>query len=213
MKKIFIIGNGGLAKEIRWLIDCINQSTCEWKFLGYIDKDYNADDVVGDDAYMCSIKEEVFAVLAMADPLVRSRIYEKYKRNEHIHFPNIISPSAHISDSVHMGEGNIVCDNCVMTVSISMGNFNIVNYGCTVGHNVNIGNFNIINPGTNISGNVEIHDYVQVGTGTKVIQGKMIDSWAIIGAGAVVVKDVLADTTVAGVPAKIIKHHEKDGSI
>lgn len=213
MKNIVIVGNGGMAKEVKWLIDYINDNTNEWNFLGYIDKDIYEDGVIGDDTYICTIKEEVYAVLAIGSPWVRRKIYKKYKENEYVKFPNMISPTVRISNSVQMGEGNIICDNSVLTVNISMGNFNIINYGCTVGHDVNIGNFNIINPGTNISGNVTIDNLVQIGTGTKIIQGKRIGREAVIGAGAVVITDVQANTTVAGVPASVIKYQAKDESI
>lgn len=45
---------------------------------------------------------------------------------------------------------------------------------------------------------------VWVGMGAKILPGVTIGDNAIIGAGAVVNKDVLPNTTVAGVPAKII---------
>ena len=40
MKKIVIIGNGGFAKEIKWLIERINAKKKEWDFLGFIDEKY-----------------------------------------------------------------------------------------------------------------------------------------------------------------------------
>ena len=204
MKNIVIVGNGGFARETKWAIDRIKRDSGQWNFCGYIDKETNKENVLGDDEYLLNICEELFVVIAIGNPSLRRKLYNKYRGNTCIRFPNLIDPSVDIADSVELGEGNIICANNVLTVDISIGNFNIINLGCTVGHDVKIGDFNTINPGTNISGNVKIGDLVDIGTGTKIIQGKEINSGAIVGAGAVVIRDIPFQTTVAGVPAKEI---------
>ena len=42
MKKILIIGAGGLAREIRWLIEEINEVNRQFEFIGYIVSDLNS---------------------------------------------------------------------------------------------------------------------------------------------------------------------------
>ncbi|QJU51249.1 DapH/DapD/GlmU-related protein [Lactiplantibacillus paraplantarum] len=44
-----------------------------------------------------------------------------------------------------------------------------------------------------------------IGAGAKVLAGVTVGENAVVGAGAVVTKSVLANTVVAGVPAKVIK--------
>lgn len=205
MKKIVIAGKGGLAREVKWLIDNINQISKQWDFVGYIDKETGADQVVGDDNYVIDAKQELSVAIAIGNPQIRKFIYEKYQENKYIHFPNLVAPTACVSQNITWGEGNIICANTVMTVDISIGNFNIINYGCTVGHDVKMGNFNTVNPGSNIAGNVKMDDLIEIGTGSRIIQEKAINKGAVIGAGAVVIKDVPCDTTVVGVPAAAIK--------
>lgn len=208
MKKIVIVGRGGFAREVKWLLDLINKKTERWRFIGYIDKNVDGEDVIGDDTYILNTRDKLNLVLAIGNPRIRKAIYEKYKKNKCISFPNIIAPSVCITESICMGIGNIICANNILTVDITLGNFNIINLGCTIGHDVEIGNFTTINPGTNISGNVVVNDCVEIGTGTKIIQGKMIGCGVVIGAGAVVVKDIPDETTAVGVPAKVIKEHK-----
>jgi acetyltransferase-like isoleucine patch superfamily enzyme len=45
-----------------------------------------------------------------------------------------------------------------------------------------------------------------IGTGAIILGGVTIGENSIVGAGAVVTKDVLENSTVAGVPARIISH-------
>ncbi|MDE6847496.1 MAG: hypothetical protein K2J99_17250 [Lachnospiraceae bacterium] len=52
-------------------------------------------------------------------------------------------------------------------------------------------------------------DFIEIGTGIKVIQGITIEEKVIAGAGFVIISDVPAETTVVGVPAKVIKYHKK----
>jgi hypothetical protein len=58
MKDIVIVGNGGFAKEIRWLIDRINKRSNEWNFLGFVDKCIG-DEIIGDDNWFVSYPSEL----------------------------------------------------------------------------------------------------------------------------------------------------------
>jgi serine O-acetyltransferase len=70
---------------------------------------------------------------------------------------------------------------------------------CVIRHQVTIAN--------SPQGAAMIGDDVQIGAGAKLIGRVTIGDRARIGANAVVVRDVPADVTVAGVPARIVKHH------
>jgi serine O-acetyltransferase len=54
--------------------------------------------------------------------------------------------------------------------------------------------------------------HILIGSGAKLLGDLTIGSHVTIGANAVVVKDVPDQVTVAGVPAKIIKQHNKEVS-
>lgn len=201
-RDIAIIGSGGLAREVEWLLQRINEAGGDWNILGFIDNQ-SGSRVIGDDTFITGQSQEVSVAFAMGSPQIRNKLYDVYKKNPHIFFPNLIDPSVKLSQTVKFGEGNIVCAGSILTVDMRIGNCNFINLNCTVGHDVVMHDFCIINPGSNISGNVTLKNRVNVGTGTKVIQGITIGENAVIGAGAVVVRDVPADVTVVGVPAKI----------
>ena len=50
-----------------------------------------------------------------------------------------------------------------------------------------------------------------IATGATVVPGVTIGENAVVAAGAVVTKDVLANTVVAGVPARVIKTIDDTG--
>lgn len=127
MKDIVIVGMGGFAREVKWIIDRIKRSNGQWNFCGYIDKETNKENVLGDDTYILNMCEELSVIIAIGNPKIRMQLYKKYRDNTYIRFPNLVDPSVDIADSVKLGEGNIICSNNVLTVDISIGNFNIIN--------------------------------------------------------------------------------------
>jgi acetyltransferase-like isoleucine patch superfamily enzyme len=56
---------------------------------------------------------------------------------------------------------------------------------------------------------IEIGDNVWIGTNAIILPGIKIGDNSVIGAGSVVTKNVLSNTVVAGVPAKIIRSFNK----
>lgn len=62
----------------------------------------------------------------------------------------------------------------------------------------------------NKSPNVGSH--VFIGAGAKIIGDLTVGDYVKVGANAVVLKEVPPHTTVAGVPAKVVREHHKEGS-
>ena len=101
------------------------------------------------------------------------------------------------------------CFNIIITINVKLGKHVFVNFNCTITHDVVIEEFVTIYPGVNISGNCNISQCMEIGTGTKIIQGKRIGENTILGAGSIVVNDLQSDVTAVGVPARVIKYHNK----
>ena len=210
MKDLVIVGKGGFAKEVRWLLERINHKNETWNFLGYIDREPGVD-VIGNDDYLQTYRRELDVVLAVGDPGVRKRLAECFRQNRYLHFPNLVDPGVLCSDQVHMGMGNIICAGTILTVDIEIENFIIINLGCTIGHVTIIKDLVTINPGVNVSGNVCIETLATIGTGAQIIQGKTVGSSTIVGAGAVVNRTLPSFCTAVGVPARPVKFHIPEG--
>lgn len=210
MKDLVIIGAGGFAREVAWLVEEINEVNKEWNLLGFLDENkdnhelrLNSYPVIGGLEFL--EKNEVFYVCAIGNSKVRKQIIQKIEKSNAT--PAIlVHPSVMISKKyTTIGEGTIICAASIITVNVNLGKHNIVNLDCTIGHDVVTEDFVTVYPSVNISGNCNIGECTELGTGTQIIQGKNIDENVIVGAGSVVVKDIEANKTVVGVPAKVIK--------
>ncbi|MGL4861772.1 MAG: acetyltransferase [Cetobacterium sp.] len=208
MKKIYIVGSGGFAREVAWLIEDINEKNPTWVIMGFIDenednigKELNGYKVLGNLEYL-NKQEKSYVTIAIGTGEVREKISDKIKKHK---FSILIHPSVMLSKFVNIGEGTIICAGSIVTTNIDIGNHVIINLDCTVGHDANLKNYTTILPSVNISGNVTVGERTMIGTGSAVIQGLSIGSDTIIGAGAIVVKNIPDNCTAVGNPAKPIK--------
>lgn len=205
MKKIYIIGASGFGREIAWLI----RNLSEWEIAGFIDdnvnlinSDINGISVKGSLDYLLSLKNEINVVIAIGNPSIRKKIYDKLKNKKNILFPSIIDENIQLDDTNKIGIGNILCAGTILTTNITIGNFNHINLSCTIGHDVVLNDFITIYPSVNVSGSVKIESFSEIGTGSQIIQGKNIGANVTIGAGSVVVKNLLDAGTYVGVPVR-----------
>ena len=71
-----------------------------------------------------------------------------------------------------------------------------------------IGDYVTVSPGTHISGNVTVRTGGNIGTGVNIINRLEIGEWSVIGAGSTLIRDVPPNTTVVGVPGKVVTRRE-----
>lgn len=219
-RKIVIIGAGGFGREVKWLIERINQNNPEdrnnWNLLGFVDdgleqgKRIAGCPVLGGIEWLCrhmeTEKETLYAACAIGSGRVRKAVIKRLARHENLRFPNLLDPSVAYSGSVRMGKGNILCAGTVLTVDIAVGDFCIVNLDCTIGHDARLESFVTLCPSVNLSGSVLIGEGSEIGTGSHVIQGITIGKEAVLGAGAIGICDLPDGCVAVGNPAKVIKY-------
>ena len=198
MKKIALIGMGGLGKEIAAYISKLSSDI---EIVGYFDDERKESEL----KYLGSlkgIKNEIGCeyILSLSNPLVKSSLQEKIQVN----FLDALVYGKSFGNNNKIGKGSIICPGAILTTDIEIGKHCLINLNSTIGHDVEIGDFSSVMPGVNISGNVRIGKKVLIGTGAQVLQGVRIGDGAVVGAGAVVTKDVRDDVTVVGVPARAV---------
>ena len=213
MKDIVIIGAGGFGREVKVLIDAINEKKPIYNFLGYFDDGFekgsliNGFKVLGQISEVNNFNKDIQVAIAVGTPKTKEQIVNKLQ-NEHIHFPTLIHPSViYSTDTVTIGKGAIICAGCIITCNIVIHDFVILNLMCSVGHDTVIKEYTSIMPGVNISGEVLINSRGYIGTGAKIINQLEIGTNTTIGAGAVVSKSIPSNCIAVGVPARVIKQY------
>ncbi len=212
LARIAVIGAGGNAREVRWLIGDINSIEPSYEFAGYVVSDPGSpgryddrDNIVGaiDELYEGRLAIEAVAI-GIGDPAVRYSIGERIAAElPAMVMPQLVHPSVVMdAPSCHLGSGTILSAGAILTVNITVENYAMINRACNIGHEAIVGAGVLINPLASISGGVVIGDRSLIGTSATVLQYVKVGDDATVGAGAVVTKDVSPGTTVVGVPAR-----------
>jgi len=211
-KRVVILGAGGMAREVAWTLNSINQSGMQFDLLGYVVSDLSQlgdrdsrEKVLGDFSWLEQHIHSVDAlVLGVGNPSVRMKLATELTASfKDVEWPIVVHPTAIIDrDSAKLGEGCFIGAGVGATVNIRVEPFALANFGATLGHEAHLGRYSVVNPGANISGGVQVGEGVLVGTGAQILQYLQIGSGAVVGAGAVVTKSVTRETVVVGVPAR-----------
>ena len=135
------------------------------------------------------------------------------QRLQHINFAlqkdipllSAIHPTVTLLPESSIGFNCIIHANAVIGYKAILGNGVIVNTGSQLDHHVVVKDGVTIDPGCIIAGNVLIKKGATLHTSTTVINKIVIGENSVTGAGSVVLRDIEPDTTVVGVPARIIQ--------
>ena len=146
-------------------------------------------------------------ICQVGSPAIKLRLVQKALALN-LRFCSVVHPSAAVTKFVDVGKGSVISAGCILTNHITIGDHVTLNLATTVGHDGIIEGFCTVSPGVHISGNVQLRTGCEVGTGAVIIPEIEVGEWSVVGAGAVVVRNVPPNTTVVGVPARVIKEQE-----
>ncbi len=211
-QRIVVIGAGGFAREVKWLIEEIGRASPGPEFAGYVVSDLSRlgehdsrGEVLGDYGWLRA-NAGAFDALAIGigTPAARLKVSrELLPEFPAARWPALIHPTVRLDRaSAEIGPGVLLCAGVIGTVNVRLRAFSLVNLSCTIGHEADVGEGCVLNPTVNISGGVVLEEGVLVGTGAQVLQYLRVGKGATVGAGSVVTKPVEPGVTVVGMPAK-----------
>lgn len=210
MKKIYVIGAGGLGREVIRYITDINNIRLTYDISGFIDEADNKAGTICDGYPVYSFSDLTkdvsgdLCVCAVASPDAKMHLVSKAKEKGLL-FQNIIHPLAYISYNLTALEDVIIGPYCCIGPNVSLCNHVCINPQCGIGHDSMIGDYSTLYWNVSIGGNVNIGMSCQIGSKAFIKQGITLGSYSTVGAGAVVVKNVEENSTVTGIPAKELK--------
>ncbi len=206
MSKLLIIGAGGHGRVIA---DCAEASRqyCEIAFLddSFPEREQNlAWPIIEKSAIWKCFKEEYSFALAIGNNQARLALFQALDE-ANAHLPNIIHPTAVISNHSELGKGNVIFANAVINPGSKIGNACIINTAATIDHDCQLTDAVHISPGAHLAGTVTVGQASWFGVGSSSVQAINIAENTQIGAGAAVTKDTQANGLYVGVPARRIK--------
>lgn len=145
--------------------------------------------------------EPALPILPAIGSVARRAIMERLV-GEGRRLATFVHPTAVVAPSAQLEPGVVIFPLVVIGARTRIGRATIVNRGSLVGHHTSIGAFSFLGPGANVAGKVTIGEGVHIGIGAIVRDGIAIGDGAVVGSGAVAVGDVIAGTTVIGIPAR-----------
>ena len=210
-RRLFIIGASHMGREMESWLELIPKAKRYWRLIGFLHTATNPSPLVGrptDHRILGSwedyaVSREDLAVVAVADPLWKERIYN------HLHgkltFFTYVAPDAIIGKFSRIDEGSIIYPKCVISTNVTIGKCVIVNSRTGLGHDVNVGDFSSIMASVSLGGQVQVGKRVFIGSKALVIPKTVVEDDSTVGAGSVVIKSVKSFTTVFGNPARAIQ--------
>lgn len=169
MKKIYIVGGNGFARECYLYLREIEKEDKNIKFAGFLGHggyghtvDYlDLQTYYKGECLEHKFKDDECAIIGAGYPELRKKIYQDLKLLG-VKFYTLTYHSM-IDSSTIIGDGNIFIGTNIHSHNIKIGNGNLFNTQIIVGHDVEIGDYNFFGPRTSILGSVKIGDYNQVG--------------------------------------------------
>jgi sugar O-acyltransferase (sialic acid O-acetyltransferase NeuD family) len=210
MRKLVIIGAGGLGREVLcWARQSVGHGE-DWVVKGFVDDNPDAfggrrvsAPLLGTLRDYQPASDEVF-VCAIGTPEVRRRCCETIEgRGGVLH--TLVHRTAILGDEVQLGPGAILCPYAIVSGYNRLGKGVIVNLHSSVDHDANVGDWVQINCHCDLTADVQVGDEVWFSSHVTVSPRVKIGARAYLGIGAVILRDVLPDEKVFGVPARRVE--------
>lgn len=209
MKKLVIFGASFF--DLIKLIDAINREKLTWNLIGFIDDKKELQNTFfggyhvlgGREIIPDLVKEGVYFIHSVAGNWKKIKMAGDLLDSYGCKVANLVHPSIDMN-YVEIGHGCILPEGCVVGGNVKIGNYVILRLNALISHDVEIEDYVFIGPGTVIGGNAVLKKGCYIGAGATIMLKRTIGKESLIGAGSVVTKNVIENTTVAGVPAKII---------
>lgn len=208
-KEIIIIGAGGQARSIT---ESVIANGYNIKY--YVDKYKDNNSLYGypiNNNLNISKNYKTNILIAIANNYIRENIFKEIRmKYKNILFPNIIHPSAKISDFSKIGIGNMIMVNSFVGANTKITDFCIVNNNVSIDHDCTLDKFSSLGPSVTTGGNVKLGLRSSIGIGAIIRNNILISNDTVIGASSYLNINADRSSVYYGTPAKFIRKISKE---
>jgi len=214
VKDVIIVGAAGTGREVAEAIEDINSLGRKWNLLGFLDDDsqkhgreYNGYPVLGSISTAADYPACHFVLVLgnYHDLRLTKRVFDRLSLDVS-RFATIIHPTVRVSRYTEVGPGTVVLQNCVITSNTRIGSHVLVLFGAHIGHDCIVDDYVVIAPNAVLAGGVCVREGCYIGANATILQKVKVGPWSCVGMGAAAFSDVGPNSTVAGNPARLLKH-------
>jgi sugar O-acyltransferase (sialic acid O-acetyltransferase NeuD family) len=217
-RELVIIGAGGFGAVAASAAENINSAAINhnggatWDVIGYVDGDtakcgtqhagrsvHGTVEELGHDFR----GRELWFFCAIGDNDSRAKMV---RRAEKFGWKpaTLIHPSAVLASSAEIGPGSYVGPAAVISFNAKIGSYVIIDVHVSVGHDAVVNDFSAVFPGARITGRCRLGEYSMVGSNATLLPGTIVGNRAVVGAGSLAHGSVEPDTTILGIPARVV---------
>ena len=208
MIDIYIIGAGGLAKElINYIID---EKPRRYNILGVW-----ADEKFNNPRYNLLFRGNLFEaakqlkpadnlILAIAKPSVKRKVRTQIDPLNKFNWLTYVHYSAVVSSFADIGEGCVITPQAIVTSDARLGDFVFMNTGSAVGHDAVLGDYSTLFPNTEVCGDCTLGTDCVLGIGAFIVPGVSLAAGTRVSAGAIVWSSFEETALLSGNPAAIV---------
>jgi sugar O-acyltransferase (sialic acid O-acetyltransferase NeuD family) len=208
MKSLVIVGSGSFGRELySWM--STSGFLTQFPEVFFIDDNLNSLQYYSD---LPEVKATIqnfepnsnhSCILAIAEPHMK-KIISKQLVDKNVTWLSFYHPTSIVGNSNTLGTGIIMCPYSVVSCNAAISDFVSLNVAASVGHDVAIGKYSTLSSHTDIMGFATLGEGVFVGSHGTVFPGCIVGEYAKIGVSSAAIRKVEKNTTVLGVPAKVI---------
>lgn len=210
MRRLFIIGNSGAARECYWIFEDMLQADSALRqthsfggFLAWRGFPANLRSLAGllrGEAEAHELSENDRFAIGIADPVIRRAVFESFKARD-ARFMTLRHPWTDISPTASIGEANIFQRGSTVFCDVTVGNANYFNGAVNLSHDVVVGDYNFVGPFSLLLGGSSVGDENMVATQCTLLPKARIGNRNILAPGSFVYKGCRDNCRLAGNPA------------